>query len=254
MGIPPSDQASPLHTGCPMASHNQEQQAESVVAPVAPATPLHKGCPMASHNKKSADEPGDEPDHFVPAIDPTQPKIMEIGDEQPGTPIPSSGRGNSDDGTHWVNPSANQLFRALKRKNKPIHSGDARNVADVHAVVTDMSWDCVMEYENLHPECKEPTLARFFGMYGILSWKSKLLKFRTGIEPFDRHDWVVDRCGKEVRYIIDYYSVEVPNPNDPTGDPEIVYSIDARPALTLAGIVDRAHLAFSKWSKGEDIW
>lgn len=23
--------------------------------------------------------------------------------------------------------------------------------------------------------------------------------------PFDRHDWIVDRCGKEVRYIIDYY-------------------------------------------------
>ncbi len=23
--------------------------------------------------------------------------------------------------------------------------------------------------------------------------------------PFDRHDWIVDRCGKDVRYIIDYY-------------------------------------------------
>ena len=23
--------------------------------------------------------------------------------------------------------------------------------------------------------------------------------------PFDRHDWIVDRCGKQVRYIIDYY-------------------------------------------------
>ena len=27
--------------------------------------------------------------------------------------------------------------------------------------------------------------------------------------PFDRHDWTVDRCGKEVRYIIDYYSTGV---------------------------------------------
>lgn len=24
---------------------------------------------------------------------------------------------------------------------------------------------------------------------------------------FDRYDWVVDRCGKEVRYIIDYYDI-----------------------------------------------
>lgn len=23
--------------------------------------------------------------------------------------------------------------------------------------------------------------------------------------PFDRHDWIVDRCGREVRYVIDYY-------------------------------------------------
>lgn len=26
--------------------------------------------------------------------------------------------------------------------------------------------------------------------------------------PFDRHDWFIDRCGKEVRYIIDYYHQE----------------------------------------------
>lgn len=23
--------------------------------------------------------------------------------------------------------------------------------------------------------------------------------------PFDRHDWIVDRCGRDVRYVIDYY-------------------------------------------------
>ncbi|KAG2461226.1 CCHL lyase, partial [Polypterus senegalus] len=34
-------------------------------------------------------------------------------------------------------------------------------------------------------------------------WNAML---RKGYElPFDRHDWVVDRCGKEVRYVIDYY-------------------------------------------------
>lgn len=24
--------------------------------------------------------------------------------------------------------------------------------------------------------------------------------------PFDRHDWVVDRCGTQVEYVIDFYS------------------------------------------------
>ena len=23
--------------------------------------------------------------------------------------------------------------------------------------------------------------------------------------PFDRHDWYIDRCGQEVRYVIDFY-------------------------------------------------
>ena len=33
-------------------------------------------------------------------------------------------------------------------------------------------------------------------------------------EPFDRHDWYVDRGGKEVRYIIDYYHDESKTVND----------------------------------------
>lgn len=26
-----------------------------------------------------------------------------------------------------------------------------------------------------------------------------------GNRPFDRHDWYIDRCGEEIRYIIDFY-------------------------------------------------
>lgn len=226
-----------------MASKGADGKGTEEASKPKPRADPMKGCPMA----KKADEPVDAADTFVPAIQPTN----TMPEEAPGTPIPSSGRGNSDDGQHWVNPSAGQLYRALKRKNKPIQEGDAEDVADVHAMVTDMSWECVMEYERLHPECPNPTLGRFYGMYGILSWKSKWLKWRTGIEPFDRHDWVVDRCGKEVRYIIDYYSVEVPTPH---GDPEIVYSIDARPAITFGGVVDRVRLAWKKWQAGEDPW
>ena len=73
-------------------------------------------------------------------------------DQIPGTKIPASGRGNSDDGASWVNPSANQLYRALRRREKPIEHKDAMDVAFVHTMVTEMSWDAVMEYENLHKE------------------------------------------------------------------------------------------------------
>jgi hypothetical protein len=34
--------------------------------------------------------------------------------------------------------------------------------------------------------------------------------------PFDRHDWIVDRCGREVRYVIDFYFNE-----DKAGTPQV---------------------------------
>lgn len=37
-----------------------------------------------------------------------------------------------------------------------------------------------------------------------------------GPAPFDRHDWVVDRCGTEVRYVIDFYFYD-----DKAGTPEV---------------------------------
>jgi hypothetical protein len=32
---------------------------------------------------------------------------------------------------------------------------------------------------------------------------------------FDRHDWYVDRCGKEVRYVIDFYQGHSSDPDTP---------------------------------------
>jgi len=48
--------------------------------------------------------------------------------------------------------------------------------------------------------------------------------------PFDRHDWLVDRCGKSVRYIIDYYDGGAVDPNS--------YQfalLDVRPAMDSWG-------------------
>ena len=45
--------------------------------------------------------------------------------------------------------------------------------------------------------------------------------------PFDRHDWLVDRCGKEqVRYVVDFYDGSVS-----PGQLGVPICIDARPAL-----------------------
>lgn len=60
--------------------------------------------------------------------------------------------------------------------------------------------------------------------------------------PFDRHDWIIDRCGKDVRYIIDYYD---------GGEVDAKYKfalLDVRPAMdSLDNMWDRMRVAWLRW-------
>jgi cytochrome c heme-lyase len=53
--------------------------------------------------------------------------------------------------------------------------------------------------------------------------------------PFDRHDWVINRCGEEVRYVIDFYSGRPPSSVQPGPDSpsagNLSFYLDVRPAL-----------------------
>lgn len=58
----------------------------------------------------------------------------------------------------------------------------------------------VQRWEALHArQCGEPRLKRFQGRPNDLSPKARLLNLLGYKLPFDRHDWVVDRCGRDVR-------------------------------------------------------
>jgi cytochrome c heme-lyase len=64
----------------------------------------------------------------------------------------------------------------------------------------------VSRWEALHrDECACPTLLRFLGRPDTLSPAARMRSWLGGPLPFDRHDWYVDRCGSEVRYVIDFY-------------------------------------------------
>jgi len=77
--------------------------------------------------------------------------------------------------------------------------------------------------------------------------------------PFDRHDCIVNRDGKEIRYVVEYYhdkkdvSEVASNP-----DAQIPAKIDVRPALnSFDAFQDRMKFAWSHshWSKksSEDV-
>lgn len=63
---------------------------------------------------------------------------------------------------------------------------------------------------------------------------------------FDRHDWYVDRCGTEVRYVIDFYFDES---KAGTAD---AFNVEVRPALdSVEAVVDRVkmniYVKFAEW-------
>lgn len=111
------------------------------------------------------------------------------------------------------------------------------------------TWKQILAWEDLHPvkgEGKDPKLLRFLGRPDDLTPKARLKSIFGHPLPFDRHDWIVDRGGKEIRYVIDYYHVEEAvdldeKPKSLT-DSKSLKSIvvDARPALDdLTSISDR---------------
>lgn len=117
-----------------------------------------------------------------------------LSNTPPASTIPATGRGNSDDGKHWMNPSSGELYRAMQRNNKGLAPSDAFSVANVHEAVTSETWDQVMEVERTYfsDVCATPKLARFQGMFGIPTLTSRWTEYMTGLVPFDRHDWVCD--------------------------------------------------------------
>jgi cytochrome c heme-lyase len=152
-------------------------------------------------------------------------------------------KGGTDSDT-WLYPSPQMFYNALARKNKleGVQEDDMNTVVAIHNNMNENTWRQILAWEMLRDEesngpGREPKLLRFMGRPHDLSPKALLKNFFGCRKPFDRHDWIVDRGGKEVRYIIDYYHDEsaVIDDRHPKSllDSTSVKSIkvDVRPAL-----------------------
>lgn len=144
----------------------------------------------------------------------------------------------------WLFPSPQQFYNALVRKDKAenVNEDDMENVVAIHNAMNERSWKQLREWEErfhsfeLQPGC--PKLRRFMGKPFELSPKARVKKWLGLGEPFDRHDWFVDRGdGKEVRYVLDYYydSKLAEQDTDPRSTRCIV--VDVRPAVDSAAAV-----------------
>ncbi len=102
----------------------------------------------------------------------------------------------------------------------------------------------MLKWEALHArECGNPALKHFGGKATQFSPRARFRSWLGYELPFDRHDWIVDRCGREVRYVIDYYDGGDVNPND-----HKFAILDVRPALdSPTAAWDRMKVAWWRW-------
>jgi cytochrome c heme-lyase len=160
---------------------------------------------------------------------------------------------------NWVYPSEAQFFAAMARKNHNPQAADMKTIVPIHNAVNERAWAEIMKWEtgrgseacggvrlvNFKGRPNEPSLrARWKVLLGCVA--SHFLSFVNNLwlpsysPPFDRHDWVVDRCGIRTRYIIDFYTGHSASSN-------LSFYLDVRPALdNWEGVKMRAE---SFWSK-----
>ncbi|KAF7311607.1 hypothetical protein MKEN_01063700 [Mycena kentingensis (nom. inval.)] len=161
---------------------------------------------------------------FSSAPSPAQAPPLSTDRETSSIPRVDSTEGNGSG--NWVYPSEAQFFAAMARKNHNPQAADMKTIVPIHNAVNERAWAEVMEWEKGRggEACGGVKLVNFRGKPGELSPKARVKTMLGYTAPFDRHDWVVDRCGVQMRYIIDFYTGR-----GQSGKPS--FYLDVRPAL-----------------------
>ncbi|XP_046390474.1 holocytochrome c-type synthase [Ischnura elegans] len=149
----------------------------------------------------------------------------------------------------WVYPSQQMFWNAMLRKGwrwkeSELNPTDMDHIIKIHNANNEMAWQEVLKWEALHArECWTPKLKSFGGRAKDYSPRARIRHWMGYELPFDRHDWIVDRCGKEVRYVIDYYDGGVVD-----GSSHRFALLDVRPAMdSWENIWDRMKVAWWRW-------
>ncbi|KAH9499923.1 hypothetical protein Btru_076933 [Bulinus truncatus] len=228
-----STQGNTYPSECPMSSSNSKKVPSSE-------------CPMSLGNDDVNKDNMMPPPNQRPA--PDQP--FELPIERIVSSIPKAGSNEN-----WVYPSPQMFWNAMLRKgwrwkDDDVSAGDMNNIINIHNANNELAWREILKWEALHAdECTEPKLKRFAGFATKFSPRARIRSWLGYELPFDRHDWIVDRNGKEVRYVIDYYD---------GGNVSKNYEfalLDVRPALdSFEAVKDRVKVAIWRWtSRSEDV-
>ena len=167
-------------------------------------------------------------------VPPTSPSTPSNHEQETGAD-PASG--------NWIYPSEKMFFDAMKRKGFDAASAaDMKTVVPIHNAVNERAWAEILRWEAPYcaaadATCGGPRLHSFAGLSGRMTPRARINTLLGYTAPFDRHDWVVDRCGTRVEYVIDFYAGR----GDGAGRGKLNFYLDVRPKLnTWEGVRMRA--------------
>lgn len=141
--------------------------------------------------------------------------------------ISSIPRTNVD--SNWIYPSEKQFFNAMLRKNWNPEENDMKTVVPLHNLVNEVTWKYILNWEKDIKGNKlgDIKLTSFKGDASKLTPRAFIGHYIFGRDlPFDRHDWIVNRNGLEIEYVIDFYTTQPINEGD-----EPKFYLDVRPKL-----------------------
>nr|XP_033772841.1 cytochrome c-type heme lyase isoform X2 [Geotrypetes seraphini] len=248
---PPS--GCPMHQmqteGCPM---HKESEPNKAIERENDFLPAHQerayeyiACPVTSSTSSGSNDI--DPRNMMPPPNqlptPDQPFSLSTVREESTIPMAFSEK-------NWVYPSEQMFWNAMLRKgwrwkDEDITQEDMNNIIKIHNQNNEQAWKEILKWELLHAkECPcGPTLIRFGGKAKEYSPRARIRSWMGYELPFDRHDWIVDRCGTQVRYVIDYYDGGKVNK-------DFQFTIlDVRPAFdSLTAVWDRMKVAWWRWT------
>jgi len=185
-------------------------------------------CPVDHSKLKPQPEQVDQGAHGCPVKHDGQasqpPAAAGLDTSRVTSSIPRASGGN------WEYPSEAQFFAAMARKNHNPQASDMSAVVPIHNAVNERAWFHVLDWETGRggEACGGIKLVTFKGLPNQLSLRARWKTLWGYQAPFDRHDWVVDRCGVKMRYIIDFYTGK--GSSNPMS-PNMSFYLDCRPAL-----------------------
>ncbi|XP_030370251.1 cytochrome c-type heme lyase [Scaptodrosophila lebanonensis] len=227
---------------CPMHQKHQGDKQSASAVPPHPKMSSASECPVQHDNSDVNPLNMMPPANQQPA--PDQPFPLPT-DRQTST-IPKV----TEDGSvqFWQYPSQQMFWNAMLRKGwrwkkEDVSQKDMGDIIRIHNANNEQAWQEVLKWEALHAkECGNPRLKSFGGKAKDFSPRARFRSLLGYELPFDRHDWIVDRCGKDVRYVIDYYDGGLV-------DKDYRFALlDVRPAMdSFDNVWDRMRVTYMRW-------